>query len=384
MNSLLLLIFIIFLFILANLIPHFQNKKEQFSNSKSPAIQNALQQLKKIPSGIYKPYFTPIRINDFRGITGTEGLKKIFVSIASYRDVECNATLKNLIRTADEPKDLHLVICQQNSIVDKDCVGFINNGGAKITIERLLYTQALGPNYARWRIQQHWKGEEYYLQIDSHTRMIPHWDSILKTQLSLCPSDKPILTQYPLDYKHTVSEHDRDNEIAEEWEIHKLRGPLYISHIDPDDEFTRIQSDYTEHIQRVPFESAGLVSGFIFTKGNFVKDVKLDPYLYLFFGEQMDHTIRAWCAGYDFYSPTKTVIFHIYERDHRPTYWELSNQKPLEILSRIRLYYKLGRLMREEIPKEYHYILTGLLNEDYWTIHGPRTLKEYQEFANVK
>ena len=103
----------------------------------------------------------------------------------------------------------------------------------------------------------------------------------------------------------------------------------------------------------------------------------------------MDHMVRAWCAGYDMFSPTVIIAFHIYKRDHRKTFWELTNQKPLEILSRFRLYYKLGKISRRDIPKEYQFILIGLLGAKSqklkWGLKniGPRTLEEFEKFAGV-
>jgi serine/threonine protein kinase len=66
----------------------------------------------------------------FSGVTGSVEIKdnsvnqnnKIFVSIASYRDPQCSITLIDLIKKAEFPQNLVIVICQQNDIDDEDPV----------------------------------------------------------------------------------------------------------------------------------------------------------------------------------------------------------------------------------------------------------------------
>ena len=56
--------------------------------------------------------------------------------------------------------------------------------------------------WARFLIQQRlYAGEEYYLQIDSHTRFAPRWDETLLEMLHRCDSPKAVLTSYPLPYE---------------------------------------------------------------------------------------------------------------------------------------------------------------------------------------
>jgi hypothetical protein len=44
-------------------------------------------------------------------------------------------------------------------------------------------------------------GEEYILQIDSHTRFRPGWDTTLVALEARCPSPRAVLTTYPLGYR---------------------------------------------------------------------------------------------------------------------------------------------------------------------------------------
>lgn len=371
----LIVVFIILYFKNENDTEHFKSIKEKRSTWKS-----RIAEIKKVPLH-YLSYFTA---NYPRVADKNIQLGKIFVSIASYRDDQCSDTVTNLINGSDNPENLVICICQQNGLVDEDCLTRIPppeaRKGAKVIIERFHHLKARGPVWARYKIQQHWQGEEYYLQLDSHTRLIKSWDTILKNQLSLLPNpDKSVLTQYPNEYKNIRNKNKRNDPIEEQWDRGKLRGGMYIQKIEKEG-FTRIQSDYTTEGQRVPFKSYGWAAGFSFSKGRFIADVPIDPYLFLFFGEQMDIAIRAFTSGYDLYSPSVEIAYHIYSRDHRKTFWELTHQKPLEVLSRFRLYYKLGMIKEVNIPKEYRAILNNV--NDYG-LGSIRTLEEYEKDAGA-
>lgn len=384
MNICLILIIILLLILVLVVLFLFNKKRNEETERTEPfksieekhnVWKSRIKELKQV-SLTYLSYFTK---NYPRIQNKPIQFHKIFVSIASYRDDQCSDTITNLINHCDRPEHLVICICQQNEIFDEDCLARIpKHNGVKIIIERLHHLQAKGPVWARYKIQQHWQGEEYYLQLDSHTRLIQSWDTILKTQLSLLPDpDKGILTQYPNEYTYIKDKSKRNNEIHEKWDRGKLRGGMYIQKIEKEG-FTRIQSDYVGEGggQRVPFKSYGWAAGFSFSKGKFVHDVPIDPYLFLFFGEQMDIAIRAYTSGYDLYSPSVEIAYHIYSRDHRKTFWELHHQKPLEILSRFRLYYKLGMIKEVNIPKEYRVILN---NVKEYSLGTTRTLEEYEK-----
>jgi hypothetical protein len=300
----------------------------------------------------------------------------IFISIASYRDEQCLDSLNSLANNADHPERLHFVICQQNSILEPDCEC---RKDVKITIERLKDTDARGPTWARFRIQQHYSGEEFVLQIDAHTRMAKSWDTILKTQLDKCPA-KSVLTQYPCEFD-IVPKADRNDPNKENWRSDKLRGGMFVEKIGQPDGFVRIQSLYTNDIPRGPFRASAWAAGFSFSRAEFILDVPYDPCTpFLFFGEEMDIAIRGFTHGYDFYSPSVTVVFHNYKRKHRKTFWENPLQKPLEILSRFRIYARLKYINPDDIPDKYAFILT---QTDKFPIGNERTIEEYEKFAKI-
>ena len=148
---------------------------------------NRKKELKSVDPNIYKKIFTPVTKRD---LPDAQKNGKIFVSVASYRDDQCLSTVQNLAEMADSPELLRIVICQQNDeSVDYDCKSWCIDDKSHpacklIDIERLDHKEARGPCWARWSIQQKYAGEEYYLQIDAHTRVTKHWDTTLKNELA--------------------------------------------------------------------------------------------------------------------------------------------------------------------------------------------------------
>lgn len=383
-----LLVFVIFLLlipIILMIVLNCSSPRERFSSEAVIPLderwKNRWDSLNSIIPIFYRSYF--------KGVESVNRIKpetkkgKIFVSIASYRDNQCLDTVRNITENAESPEDLVIVICQQNSLLEKDCLGWCKSphicSKSKSKIERLSHKDARGPTWARWRIQEKWDGEEYYLQIDAHTRMVKNWDKILKGQLAMCPSEKPVLTNYPSEYE-VVDGGGGDSE-KEKWGLHNIKSGLYVEKLNPKDGFSRIQSNYTENRTSRPYQSTCWAAGFSFSKGDFFWEVGYDPYTpFLFFGEEMDIAIRGWTWGWDFYSPTETVIFHNYKRDHRSTFWENPLQKPLEILSRFRLYVRLGYIDEKEIPEKYRFILKDI---DRYPLGRVRSIKDYEKFARI-
>jgi hypothetical protein len=56
---------------------------------------------------------------------------------------------------------------------------------------------------------------------------------------------------------------------------------------------------------------------------DFLREVPFDPFLpWIFMGEEIIMSTRLWTAGYDIFSPSRSVVGHIYVRRHKPKFWE--------------------------------------------------------------
>jgi hypothetical protein len=119
--------------------------------------------------------------------------KTIFVSIASYRDPELNATLADLFGKAMYPGMLRVtVLLQENEdFLERGEGGadwfpqeVLSRGGV-INILPRNYKEARGAGEARATIQEMYQNETYYMQLDSHHRFAMNWDSRVISKLGM-------------------------------------------------------------------------------------------------------------------------------------------------------------------------------------------------------
>ena len=95
---------------------------------------------------------------------------RIFVSIASYCDPVLPFTLRRAAETAEAPGNLHFGVVDQ-SPVDQPRVRV--EGGARLSQVRIDPVDARGPCWARAIAMGLYDGEEWFVQIDSHTDFDP-------------------------------------------------------------------------------------------------------------------------------------------------------------------------------------------------------------------
>lgn len=251
----------------------------------------------------------------------------IFISVASYRDPQLKHTIESLLDNCYDKSLIRIVVCEQNSDDDN----FSINEQPSVEVIKMDYTKARGPTWARYIIQQCWKGEQYYLQIDSHTRFVKNWDKLLREQIAVLP-DKSCLSNY-------VSTYDiNTNKVLKS----PLRGPMIIQSIDPVDRFYRFNSRYVKSLPR-PMESEGWSGCFSFSSSQIIIDIPYDPYLpFLFFGEEMDMYNRLLNKGWKLYVPSVPICFTLFNRAYRKTFWEHPDNKRVLPYSKQRLYKKFG------------------------------------------
>jgi [Skp1-protein]-hydroxyproline N-acetylglucosaminyltransferase len=71
----------------------------------------------------------------------------------------------------------------------------------QIRVVYVDHREATGPCWARYQAQQLYRGEAYWLSLDSHMRAVSHWDALLVSLLARCAGPKPMITTYPHDYE---------------------------------------------------------------------------------------------------------------------------------------------------------------------------------------
>ena len=303
----------------------------------------------------------------------------IFVNLASYRDIECNKTIKSLFYNSDNYKNLRIVVCQQNSDEDLDCLKNLESKYLPfVKVIKLSYKNARGPTWARFLIQQMYNKEQYYLQIDSHTIFEEKWDTKLINCLNSLP-DKSCLTQYLPDY-----------EIGNFKTIPKLRHNLNVSRICSLDGFTRIGAKYINPNIKYekPFVSNGWSGCFSFSKGDICYDAPIDCYTPdVFFGEEMDITLRLFTRGWNFYAPHFPIAYTNFNRSYRETFWQkkgLGYNKDITLCSRLRIHYRLGTLpiyLKDYIENIYKELL---IETDKFQLGNVRTLNDYENLIKFR
>jgi hypothetical protein len=365
---LILIIFYIFYIKNNNLTEFFNQDKniQEIANDKIDLVKNInLITLNKISK-----YFSDISYNLYDTID-IKPNKKILVSIASYRDSQCSITLLDVITKAKNPENLVVIVCQQNESSDTNCVidKILNNTKATIKQIKISHTEAKGPCWARFLIQQLWTGEEYYLQVDSHTRFVEGWDEKCIDCLNKINDKKACLTNYVSTFNINTGE----------IEINPLRGQMYIESIDQNDGFFRYNSQY-EKMLLEPKESKGWSGCFSFSSSQIIIDAPYDPYTpFLFFGEEMDIFARLYTRGWKMYIPHIPICFTIFDRSYRKTFWEHPDQAEIVQYSKIRLYLRFGILDKDFIKYTPDIIKKDL---EYFSLGNVKTFTQFLEYCN--
>lgn len=236
---------------------------------------------------------------------------KIFIQIASYRDAELIPTIDDCVANAEFPENLVFCIAWQHSS-DENIDKYKND--SRFNILDIPFEQSNGACWARSQIQQHYKGEEFTLQLDSHHRFIKNWDTESINMLKDLQVDgykKPILSSYLPCYFPDKDPLDR---ITHPWimgiERFLPEGPAFLR--------PSALPDWQN--QKKPFPSRFISGHYIFTLGKFVVEVPYDPDFY-FHGEETSLAVRAFTHGYDLFSPHKILAWHFYGRESKPKHW---------------------------------------------------------------
>ena len=228
--------------------------------------------------------------------------ESIFVSLGTYRDPYCPMTIKSLYKNAKSPDKLFVGLLQQNCFekvcrtgvlvggkvedtsTDVDCYeefcksdeginsGACNNGNVRLF--NVNESESLGPYMARYMGAKLYRGEEFYLQIDSHSEFVEDWDAKLIEMVRKAEAKKPVISTYPPDsqmkWQNSIGFRMCDSEFAKsqiEWQIVRLSP----------------STAFDKEIPTSPRYAPFIAAGFIFSPAGFLFEVPFDPLLpYIF------------------------------------------------------------------------------------------------------
>uniref|UniRef100_A0A7S3UTW3 Uncharacterized protein n=1 Tax=Heterosigma akashiwo TaxID=2829 RepID=A0A7S3UTW3_HETAK len=272
----------------------------------------------------------------------------IFISMASYRDKLCPATLEEIFSKAAVPQKIQVGLVQQNCDVDCetfqeltpaqmkqkpkpkpqkikqngpdiDCAeAFCKSGTnaalqhcSQIDVIRVNYLLATGPCPARYFASKMWSGQTYYMQIDSHIVFVQNWDKLLLGSLKRAPSPRPVLSQYP------------PGVLFPRWQS-KPGYRICGARIQPDLNIRLEASQLYEWAPSPePRYAPFIAAGFFLAPATFLAVAPFDPLLpWVFSGEEIHLSFRFWTHGYDIFSPGQNYLAHYYSRIDQPKFYE--------------------------------------------------------------
>lgn len=311
----------------------------------------------------------------------SDGLATIFVSIASYRDDECKDTVYEMFERARYPENISVGVVQQNK-ADKnaeDCFDSCEKCRKRKEVGQIRvlsydFSEARGPCFARYKASTLWRGERWYLQIDSHTKFADGWDVTMLNQLARTNDPMAVLGAYP------PTEGQMEDIVRSGYRktISMCRGQFNSSGIP---EMKGVVVNVPPDSDGAPLPVAFVGAGFLCFPGHALAEVPFDPYLaFLFFGEEILFCARLWTSGYNFYAPSRSFLVHHYERGGKPRFWDdLKDFERCRDLAVKRVKYILGLdgQTLEDIPADYREDI-----EEYGLGHA-RAIEDYWAYAGI-
>lgn len=295
----------------------------------------------------------------------------IFVSIASYRDDVCHDTLISLYKMANNPQNVYVGICQQNKKKneDVDCVGNYYNQNVRII--RISHEEAKGPVYARYLCSTLWNEEEYYMQIDSHSKFVKDWDVKCINMINEIKvnglSKKPVLSHYPKEINEYKNHKDYDLTLP------RICKPFFNSR-----DMISFMGSEILNTEGKYYLTPFVAGGMIFCESYFIHELPYDNNLdYIFVGEEILHSIRFYTNGWDIFTPKENIVFHEYTRSDKPKIWtDNPYYSDMNAFNKIRYLLKLDE-SDEKVTVEMKH------NLERYGLGKSRTIEQYYELTGI-
>lgn len=248
----------------------------------------------------------------------------IFVAISSFRDPELVVTLNEFYNKAYNKQRIIFGVVQQNDPQGDDPLCFAENSIVpknQLRVINMHYKQAKGPTYARSICESLFQNEDYYMMCDSHMRAEAGWDVELIDMVLRCPRPKrTVITMYPEGFERIE---DANKNVRYEIKQRKAWRRERFKYFNQQGivEFESVNTfrkppDVPEY---VPFWAAC----FAFGHSDWVREVPFHNNTpYLFFGEEILMTARLFAKGWDLRGPRFSVVYHLWKRGYRKTFWE--------------------------------------------------------------
>lgn len=300
---------------------------------------------------------------------------EIFVQIASYRDPELVPTVLDCLARAKYPEKLTFGICWQ--FAEGENIGVIA-GSPKVKLLPVPYHESRGACWARSLANGLFSGQDFHLQIDSHSRFMDGWDEKLIRTVQALEAEgvkKPLVTGYLPGYTPKNDPAGRAS------------GGIQMDFNDFSDDcvFTFGSSQIKDWDKRGrPMRGRFFSGHFAFARGSFPTEVPYDPGLY-FQGEEMAMSLRAFCHGYDIYYMDRPVLWHHYGRSDEPKHWKDHGKSDDEKIRDKKAWEKINQSSFLRTKRLFSF--DGHRYEDVdWGAYGRgtvRSIRDYELFAGI-
>jgi hypothetical protein len=288
-------------------------------------------------------------------------MASVFIQIASFHDYELEKTILDAIEKSSKENELffgiHSVFHKSNNV----CIPELDN-------VRCLISKApanIGIGQGRALAHSLYEDEDYYLQIDSHSRFAAGWDKLLIEDILYYKDqgiNKPALTAYPAQYRYVDGK-----EVLEE-----NPHPQNII-LDNEKHFKEKYRPINVGVAPRGIYQKSVSGGFIFTEKPFINVNKN-----IAFAEEFNVAMCLYTNGYDLIMPRTMPIFHQYsgpvkgepEAYNRKHVWydETYSQKLFRI--------------QEAGDEENKFIIQNKAVGKYW-LGTERTLDEFAKYAGL-
>ena len=237
-----------------------------------------------------------------------ERSSRIFVSVASYRDKLCSATLASMFSRARFPERVFAGVYEQNA-EDSETCAVEPRFASHVRVSSVHAREARGPCAARYRCSQLMRDEEVFLQIDSHTEFAQDWDvSAMRMLQDLCGAQEGsvVISTYPID-------------CSAGWE---RNDPPVIDRSTFNGTWIIFEATVRNEARSVVAPSRQIGGGFMLCASSVVRHVPLDPGLDgVFNNEELLYTARLFTHGIDVVAPNKNLVCHKYFYDEHRVVW---------------------------------------------------------------
>ena len=322
----------------------------------------------------------------------------IFVSIASYRDVQCQPTIRDMYEKAKRPTALFVGAVEQHQSGDVYCMPpeYLTDEcqlrqfcpSDNIRVRHIHPSRARGPTYGRYVGALMYSGQKYYMMIDSHNRFVTHWDHIVINMYRRLQGDgvkKPVISHYPEGWINP----EVNPEGAKHQQLDNKSTTTYTCTAKFLSEHGYLRLDgatMPRPKDGKPRPQPWAAAGFLFADALVVKESPFDPYLYYVFdGEEIMYSVRMWTHGWDIFSPSENILYHDYGRKNAPKFWQyVVPSKKRSGHKRIQRFLQSVHKDTDEriVPDDYPDEIVQAETEKFG-LGKVRSLKEYWKYAGA-